>query len=142
MGQLISNQYKAIPLHLIDWSVHVRPCGLKVQFSAGSLPWKNNSKFPLHHVISCVPLGSNSEKHKPFRFCANMKREAAERNMQDTNQFSSYVITLAPPFCVVNLLPCDLCLSLCGVYKSNTNKPDDIVKKGKSISYYEVKRNI
>lgn len=139
MGQVPSNHYKAVPLHLIDWDVHIRPCGLKVQFSAGGLPWKSNSKYPLDHVISCGPLG-NSEKHKLFRFCANLKREMSGHNIQDSNQFSSYVITLAPPFCVVNLLPCDLCLSLCGNYKKDTNKQDDIIKKGKDISFYEVKR--
>ena len=142
MGQLPADQYQAIPLHLINWDIHVRPCGLKVQFSTTGLPWKNNSKFPSHHVISCGPVGgsSSSEKQKLFRFCANIKREASERNIQDSNQFSSYIITLAPPFCVINLLPCDMCLSLCGFYKSSDiSKHDDIVKKGKKISFYEVK---
>lgn len=138
MGQLQPSRYKAIPLHLIDWDIHVKPCGLKVQFSAGGLPWKNNSKFPLYHVISCDPLG-NAENHKLFRFCANIKREASGHNIQDSNQFSSYLISLVPSFCVVNLLPCDMCLSLRGSYKSDTSKQGgDIVKKGKDISYYEV----
>ena len=139
MGQLPSNQYRAIPLHLIDWDIHVRPCGLKVQFSSGGLPWRNNPKFSMHHVISCSPLGSSSNKHKPFRFCAYIKREASERNLQDSSQFSSYVISLAAPFCVINLLPCDMYLSLCGGYKSNTDKQSNIVKKGKDIFFYEVK---
>ena len=139
MGQLPSTQYKAIPLHLIDWDIHVRPCGVKVQFSAGGLPWKNNSKYPSHHVISCGPLGgSNNDKQKPFRFCANIRRESSERGIQDFNQFSSYVITLVPPLCIINLLPCDMCLSLCGSHKTGTGKQGDIVKKGKDVSYYEV----
>ena len=135
MGQLQSNQFKAIPLHLMDCDIHVRPWGHKVPFSSDGLSWK---KLPLHHVISCKPLG-NGEKQKPFRFCANIKREASGRDMQDTNQFSSYVITLVPPFCVVNLLPCEMCLSLRGNHKSDTSKQGDIVKKGKDISYCEVK---
>lgn len=146
MGQLPSNQYKAVPLHLTDWDIHVRPCGLKVQFSAGGLPWKNTPKFPVHHVISCGPLSSSitsgSEKHKLFRFCAYIKREASERNVHDSSQFSSYVISLAPPFCVINLLPCDMCLALCGVYRSDSNKQGNIVKKGKDISFYEVKGDV
>ena len=140
MGQLQSSQYKAVPLHLIDWDVHVRPCGLKVQFSVGGLLWKNNSKFSLYHVISCDPLG-NADNHKLFRFCANIKREASGRNLQDySNQFSSYMISLVPPFCVTNLLPCDMCLLLRGSHKSDARKQGgDIVKKGRDISYYEVK---
>jgi len=137
MGQLLSNQYKAIPLHLIDWDIHIRPCGLKVQFSACGLPWRNSSKFPSHHVISCDPLGS-TEQHKLFRFCANVKREASEHIMQNSNQFSSFIIALVAPFCVVNLLPCEMCLSLCSSHKSDTDKQGNIVKKGKSISFYEV----
>lgn len=136
MGQLPSGQYKAIPLHLIEWDVHVRPCGLRVQFSTSSLPWRNSSKFPSHHVISCGPLGSSNEKCKPFLFCANVKRESTQRGVQDSSQFSSYIITLVPPLCVINLLPCDMCLSLCGSHKSSSQR--NIVKKGKEISFYEV----
>lgn len=140
IGQLTSNQYKAIPLHLIDWDIHVKPCGLKVQFSAGGLPWKSSSKFPSSHVISCIRLGSSGESDKLFKFCAHIRREASERNTQDSSQFSSYIITLASPFCVVNLLPCDMCLSLCGSHKSD-NKQGDVVKKGRDISYHEVRQD-
>lgn len=141
MGQLSSNQYKAIPLHLIDWDIHIRPCGLKVQFSASALPWKSSSKFPLHHVISCDLLGS-SEQHKLFRFCANIKREASERIVQNSDQFSSYIISLVAPLCIVNLLPCDMCLLLCSNHKNDTDKQGNIVKKGKNISFYEVRGDV
>jgi len=138
-GQLPPNHYRAIPLHLIDWNVHIRPCGRKVQFSPDGLPWNKAPKYPTHHVILCEPIsGGGSDDAKLFRFCANIKREGVERTLQDSNLFSSYVITLVPPFCVVNLLPCDLCLSLRRSL-CNANNDGNVIKKGCDISFYEVR---
>jgi len=138
-GQLPPNQYRAIPLHLIDWNVNIRPCGRKVGFSVDGLPWNKAFKYPTHHVISCEPIGGGSDNSKSFRFCANIKREGVERPLQDSNLFSSYIITLVPPFSVVNLLPCDLCLSLRRKHSNADNYNGHIMKKGCDISFYEVR---
>jgi len=123
--------------------VHIRPCGQKVQFSVDGLPWNKASKYPTHHVISCEPIsGGGNDNSKLFRFCANIKREGVERTLQDSNLFSSYVITLVPPFSVVNLLPCDLCLSLRRKHSSADNGSGHIMKKGCDISFYEVRLSL
>ena len=58
--------YAAVPLHLTNWNIKVRPQGWGLQFCSKHLAWKHvTSKLPTSHVRACEAIGEAEEP--PFR---------------------------------------------------------------------------
>ena len=57
--------YLAVPPHLTDWSIKVRPAGWGLHFSGDTLDWKSVGKTPSSSTGVCERIGS--EDDPPFR---------------------------------------------------------------------------
>lgn len=57
--------YLAVPPHLTDWSIRVRPAGWGLHFSSDPLGWKSVGKVPSSSTGVCERIGS--EDDPPFR---------------------------------------------------------------------------
>ena len=60
---LLAKGYAAIPLHMTDWNIRVRPHGWGTQYCSKHLAWRQaTGRSPTSHVRSCEPIG---EEDKP-----------------------------------------------------------------------------
>lgn len=55
----------AVPPHLTDWSIRVRPSGWGLHFSSEHLAWRGVGKVPASSTGACERIGS--EDDPPFR---------------------------------------------------------------------------
>ena len=54
--------YLAVPLHLLSWSIRVRPQGWGLQYCSKHLAWKHvASKLPTSHMRGCDPIGEEED---------------------------------------------------------------------------------
>ncbi len=121
--------YLAIPIHLTSWDIFVRPQHWGVQYCGKHLPWRHvtSGTTPTSHARSCDAIGEDTEGDPPlFRFCVSVQRDnfpsSADSDAATPSSSSSslssplshpaHTLTLLPPLTVVNLLPCDLQLSI------------------------------
>ena len=119
----------AVPIHLTSWDIFVRPQHWGVQYCSKHLPWRHvaSGAPPTSHARSCDAIGEDLEGNPPlFRFCVSVRRDNfPASSLTDvelatpTSSSSSlglahpaHTLTLLPPLTVVNLLPCDLQLSI------------------------------
>ena len=58
--------YAAIPLHLTDWNIRVRPHGWGTQYCSKHLVWRQaTGRSPTSHVRACEAIGE--DETTPFR---------------------------------------------------------------------------
>ena len=63
---LSARGYAAVPLHLTEWSIRVRPHGWGTQYSGKNLVWRQaTGRTPTSHVRTCEKIGE--EEGVPFR---------------------------------------------------------------------------
>lgn len=57
--------FAAVPLHLTDWEIKVRPQGWGLKFCSQPLTWQQHSRTPKSDLHLCEAIGDSTRP--PFR---------------------------------------------------------------------------